>query len=89
MLRKKEFNNLMTVFQKEFNDKLGEAREELLYKKVSVMTYKEFSETLIETISRYNRDQLPCVKVITSIACQVSPNIQPEPIKLNLNLVNR
>ena len=89
MLHKEEFNNLIHIFQKELNDRLGEARENLLYKNVEMMTSIEFSMALCETLTMYNRDQLPSVKHITSIAYRIAPEAEKQQLKLKLKLANR
>lgn len=73
MLAKENFKNLMERFNGQFDKGLGDERERLLYSVVSYMTETEFQNTLIETITRFNRDELPTIKQITTIAFQICP----------------
>lgn len=73
MLKKEEFDVLMNDFKTEFDQNLGSKRETLLFGAVNYMTAGELRDALLETLIRFNKDELPTVRTISAIAYQMCP----------------
>lgn len=68
MINKREFNKYMRYIDREFNEKLTEVRKEILYQNLSNLDEPSLERTVIAIFEKYNKNELPTVEAITSIA---------------------
>lgn len=87
MLTKIEFDENIKWFEEEFDHKLTEGRKKILFQNMFYLDPVELNDALIKVVEQYNRDTMPTIKEIATIAYDTCPvNKRPDPKRYDLNI---
>lgn len=73
ILNKDIFDKQVMHFQENFEAKYNSTRIGLIYSELNYLTAKEFQETLILLLKRYNSNCLPSVEQVKAAAFSIAP----------------
>ena len=68
MITKLEFDDQIEWFEAEFDNRLTKTRRDLFYQNVYYLSSNDLNTTLITIVERFNKDDLPTVRTMATIA---------------------